>query len=181
MANNKNAPDAFINSLISTGDDLPPMEPQSPSEDLQMAEVSLENPTNDFAESNAVFADLQNFGQTGVMAEPAPAENFLEEKPQKLAPAPRKELRLPVSTDGAAIPMTMSDTLPGWRIEKYLGLVSASTPLDPQSADPIADASDRLTQNAQAKGAAAIVSIRVQVLPDNTLLILGTAVVASPE
>jgi len=77
--------------------------------------------------------------------------------------------------------MTMSDTLPGWRIEKYLGLVSASTPLDPQSADPIADASDRLTQNAQGKGATAIVSIRVQTLPDNTLLILGTAVVASPE
>ena len=88
---------------------------------------------------------------------------------------------MPVSTDGAAIPATMSDTLPGWRIEKYLGLVSATTPLDPQNADPVSDASDRLTQNAQAKGATAVVSIRVQVLADNTLLILGTAVVASPE
>jgi len=179
MSNSKNSPDAFINSLISTGEDLPPMEPQSPSEDLQMGEVSLESPSNDYAESNAVFADLQTFGQTGVMNEPT--ENFLEEKPPKAAPAARTQFRAPVATDGSALPMTMSDTLPGWRIEKYLGLVSASTPLDPQSADPIADASDRLTQNAQGKGATAIVSIRVQTLPDNTLLILGTAVVASPE
>lgn len=212
-ARSNNQSNAAANSLVASGEDLPLLQPEMPPEGASVDDaVSLENPMDmlgvleadpgnasqpnaplggfeqqdfnaqQFSESDAVFSEIRNFGEGGESATPS-----LEQSPAPAAAAaPRAKPRLvttaPVA-EGADVPISPSDTLPGWKIERYLGLVSAWASLEAADADPIAQASAQLSANAQARGANAVVLVKFQPtgIEGRGLLLVGTAVVVSGE
>jgi hypothetical protein len=210
MSDKKNNANALFNSLSASGEDLPLLQPDPPPENADfnansMEQVSLESSPfsdaelqADFAESDAVFSELRNFGQTGQSApseslSPQPFDLNLPDSPADKFPpnaSPSRTNTRPASTANARaavttssdFPVTTAESLPGWKVDSYLGLVSAWVRLDSQDDDPLAEACKVLAKNAMSRGATAVLSAKLQATGEaQGLLLVGTAVVSSRE
>lgn len=142
-------------------------------------------PTN-FAESQAVFAELKDFAE-GNIAEAAPVDlnTALGNAPAAAFAAPPTPLRerppaVPIAGDSEAI-LTSGDSLPGYRIDSYLPPISAVTELAP-TPNPLRKGFDALWEEALALGANGVVAVRWVLSPDGSRVVLsGTPVRCAKE
>ena len=141
---------------------------------------AMDSPETDYRESNAVFQDIRQFGET--LSRPS-----VEAKsPTKIAdtimakiPAPNATKLSPIE-NGTTAPgtpqdclVTAGDSLQGLQVESYFAPVSTLCGLDSGNANPLGPAMSSLWDQAKSMGANAILSVRWSILPD------GTRVVAS--
>lgn len=182
--------DAFSSGLVGSGEDLPLLSPEPPSQDSSASHshVSLEGEelapqqfqqeykAPDYNESAALFSEIRNFGETGESTDsnhsstPAAAQNF--------SIAPNLVAAEGVQANGMI--MSTAQMVPGFVLVQHLGLISAWCAFSPSNPDPIAEARMQLEKNAASLGANAILCIQIQPLenhPQPGLLLTGTAVV----
>ena len=175
--------DAFSSGLVGSGEDLPLLSPEPPSQDSSASHshVSLQGeelaPQQDYQESAALFSEIRNFGETGESTDSnhqsaAPAAPSFSINPSMMATT--------VGTvPSSGLIMSTAQMVPGFTLVQHLGLISAWCAFSPENPDPIAEARMQLEKNAAGMGANAILSIQIQPLenPQPGLLLTGTAVV----
>lgn len=174
--------DININSpLMAMAEKGPTLDAPSPS---------LENPL-EFAESEAAFAELRNFGET-LLSEgketpdysslQPPEEKEQVEKPstEPFAPVAQTDSQpswVPSTTSQSSCVITAGDQLSGYVLEAFLPPISIWCPAQAESEDPLKSAHDMLAKRAEQIGANGVVSVRWSFTPDGArILLTGTPV-----
>ncbi len=149
----------FMQQMEVPAEGIPGLTPAA-SEPSQLGDSPAPAAAENFSESNAVFQELRQFGET--LEEPPPAaEPAAEPSSPGPAAAPRSTKAAPtvvaVASDCA---MTTGDTLHGYTIETYLDPVSLLADIDAAGADPLKGAFEALSTAARNLGANGLLGLR---------------------
>ncbi len=160
----------FMQQMDLPAEGIPGLTPAA-AEPSEMAEPPGEN----FAESNAVFQELRQFGET--LEEPAEPKNELGGAEPGAVPSAKSAssarsapVMVAVATDCA---ITTGDTLQGYVIEAYLEPVSVLADLEAGAPDPLKSAFEQLSGQAKNQGGNGMLGMRWALSPDMTKCLIS--------